>query len=131
MFLAAQGNPTYSILLFAGMIVLMYFTILRPQKKQQQQRQEMMNGMKRGDRVITIGGLHGVIDEINNEDKTVTLDCEGVYLVFNANAIGKVLPRTEESKVAAVPQTDATDETSKASEEETSVIAEDKTEEDK
>ncbi|ETA73230.1 preprotein translocase subunit YajC [Ligilactobacillus equi] len=131
MFLAAQGNPTYSILLFAGMIVLMYFTILRPQKKQQQQRQEMMNGMKRGDRVITIGGLHGVIDEINNEDKTVTLDCEGVYLVFNANAIGKVLPRTEEAKVAAVPQTDATDETSKASEEETSVIAEDKTEEDK
>ncbi|MCQ2556663.1 preprotein translocase subunit YajC [Ligilactobacillus equi] len=113
------------------MIVLMYFTILRPQKKQQQQRQEMMNGMKRGDRVITIGGLHGVIDEINNEDKTVTLDCEGVYLVFNANAIGKVLPRTEEAKVAAVPQTDATDETSKASEEETSVIAEDKTEEDK
>ena len=101
MFLAAAqpGGSMTTILLFVGMFALMYFTILRPQKKQQQQRQEMMNGMQRGDRVITIGGLHGVIDEINNEDKTVTLDCEGVYLVFNLNAIGKVLPRTQEAKV--------------------------------
>ena len=94
MFLAAAtagGNSMFTFVAFAGMIVLMYFTMIRPQKKQQEQRQQMMSKMKRGDRVVTIGGLHGVIDSINDEDKTVTLDCDGVYLVFNLNAIARVL----------------------------------------
>ncbi len=66
--------------------------MIRPQKKQQEKRQEMMNGLKKGDEVVTIGGLHGVIDEVNQADKTVTLDCDGVYLVFNLAAVGRVVP---------------------------------------
>lgn len=46
--------------------------------------------MKVGDSVVTIGGLHGVISEINNNDKTVTLDCEGIYLVFDRSSIRTV-----------------------------------------
>ena len=64
----------------------------------------MMNNLKKGDEVVTIGRLHGVIDSINTEDKTVTLDCDGVYLVFDINAIGRVLSpattiKTEEKAV--------------------------------
>ena len=52
----------------------MFFFMNRSQKKQQQERQNLLDAMKVGDSVVTIGGLHGVISEINNSDKTVTLD---------------------------------------------------------
>lgn len=68
----------------------MFFMMNRSQKKQQQERQRLLDAMKVGDSVVTIGGLHGVISEINNNDKTVTLDCEGIYLVFDRSSIRTV-----------------------------------------
>ena len=68
----------------------MFFFMNRSQKKQQQERQNLLDAMKVGDSVVTIGGLHGVISEINNSDKTVTLDCEGIYLIFDRASIRTV-----------------------------------------
>lgn len=80
-----------TILVFVAFIALMYFMMIRPQKKQQDKRKQMMDALKKGDNVVTIGGLHGVIDSIDEADKSVTLDCDGVYLVFNRSAIGRVV----------------------------------------
>lgn len=80
-----------TILVFVAFIALMYFMMIRPQKKQQDKRKQMMDALKKGDSVVTIGGLHGVIDSIDEADKSVTLDCDGVYLVFNRSAIGRVV----------------------------------------
>ncbi len=52
----------------------------RSQKKQQQERQNLLDSMKPGDSVVTIGGLHGVVSEIDNDKRTVVLDCEGSSL---------------------------------------------------
>lgn len=117
MVLGAGMAGSYStILMFVVFIALMYFMMIRPQKKQQEKRQEMMNGLKKGDEVVTIGGLHGVIDEVNQADKTVTLDCDGVYLVFNLAAVGRVVPaKNTAAKEETVVATDAekTDEPKK------------------
>lgn len=75
------------VVLFA----LMYFMIIRPQKKQMDKTQEMLNSLKPGDTVATIGGLHGVIDEVDNVAKIVVLDCEGVYLTFDLRAVSRVI----------------------------------------
>lgn len=64
--------------------------IIRPQKKQAQKKQEMLESMKPGDAVVTVGGLHGVIDEVSASSRTVVLDCEGVYLTFAMHAIATV-----------------------------------------
>ena len=53
------------------MIVIFYFLLYRPQKKEQKKRAEMLSSLKKGDRVITIGGLHGTITALN--EKNVTL----------------------------------------------------------
>ncbi|UQS85193.1 preprotein translocase subunit YajC [Apilactobacillus apisilvae] len=88
---------------FAGfgiMIVLfgiMYFLIIRPQKKQQQKHAETLKQLQKGDHVVTIGRLHGVVDEIDTENKTVTLDCDGIYLVFDMSAVAKVTNRVSET----------------------------------
>lgn len=87
---------------FAGfgiMIVLfavMYFLIIRPQKKQQQKHAETLKQLQKGDHVVTIGRLHGVVDDIDTENKTITLDCDGIYLVFDMNAVAKVTERVGE-----------------------------------
>ncbi|WP_057742399.1 preprotein translocase subunit YajC [Liquorilactobacillus capillatus] len=81
-----------TIIMFVALIGLMYFMMIRPQKKQQQKRQEMLGNLKKGDAVITIGRLHGVVDSINNADHTVTLDCDGIFLTFEQSAIASVIP---------------------------------------
>ncbi|HBF74567.1 MAG TPA: preprotein translocase subunit YajC [Lactobacillus sp.] len=83
------------------MIVAMYFLMIRPQRKQQKKHQDTLNQLKKGDHVVTIGRLHGVIDEINMEAKTVTLDCDGIYLVFDLNAIASVTQRSAASEVTS------------------------------
>jgi preprotein translocase subunit YajC len=102
---AASGNASgYSgIILIVLMIALMYFFMIRPQQKQRKQHQEMMNELHKGDEVVTIGRLHGKIDEVNQEDRTVTLDCEGIYLTFDMVAIARVIKRAGSEPAAEKP----------------------------
>jgi preprotein translocase subunit YajC len=75
------------ILLFVGVI---YFFMIRPQQKQRQQRTAMINALRKGDRIVTIGGLHGTIVETGED--TVTLKVgDNVRLVFDKQAVGRVL----------------------------------------
>lgn len=73
------------LLLFA----VMYFMMIRPQQKQARERKIMLDGLKKGDRVITIGGIHGVIDELDESTLVLTV-AEGVKVKFNRAAVGAV-----------------------------------------
>ena len=83
-------SGSFSMIILLVLMLGMFFFMNRSQKKQQQERQNLLDAMKTGDSVVTIGGLHGVISEINDSDKTVTLDCEGIYLVFDRSSIRTV-----------------------------------------
>lgn len=67
-----QAPTTGSTLsMFLPMIlvfVVFWFILIMPQRKQQKQRQSMLDALKKGDKVITIGGIHGEILEIDGED---------------------------------------------------------------
>ena len=89
---ASSSASSYSgMILIILMIALMYFFMIRPQQKQRKQHQDMMSQLHKGDEVVTIGRMHGKIDSINREDRTVTLDCEGIYLTFDMVAIARVV----------------------------------------
>ncbi len=51
--------------------VIFYFLLYRPQKKEQQRRQELLNNLKKGEKIVTIGGLYGTITALS--EKTVTI----------------------------------------------------------
>ena len=87
-----SGSTMWTIIVFVVLIALMYFTMIKPQKKQQQKKMEMMNQLKKGDSVIMIDGLHGKIDSVNTKDKTVVLDADGIYLTFSRMAVQQILP---------------------------------------
>ncbi len=69
---------------------LMYFLMIRPQKKRQQKHANTLKKLKKGDQVVTVGRLHGQIDTIDRKDHIVTLDCDGIYLTFDLRAIASV-----------------------------------------
>ncbi|KGR90414.1 preprotein translocase subunit YajC [Ureibacillus massiliensis 4400831 = CIP 108448 = CCUG 49529] len=72
------------------MFVAMWFFLIRPAQKRQKATAQMQNSLKRGDRVVTIGGLHGEIDAI--EDTSVYILVDGnTRLKFERQAIGRVV----------------------------------------
>lgn len=80
--------------LIIGYIVILggaFWFFGRKQRQRAQQMQAQRDAMKVGDKVVTIGGLHGVIDYIDTVNKTVDLDCEGVILTFERAAIHHVV----------------------------------------
>ncbi|MFK5675985.1 MULTISPECIES: preprotein translocase subunit YajC [unclassified Ligilactobacillus] len=94
-----MGSVT-TIIMFVVLFVLMYFIMIRPQKKQQQQHQEMINNLHVGDHVVMISRLHGKIDKINKADGTISVDCDGIYLTFDVNAVMNVIPATAGDEIS-------------------------------
>src|SRR5699024_3526101 len=98
-----------TVIMFGLMFGIMYFVLIRPQKKQQEKVQDMLSNLKVGDSIVTIGGLHGIIDEINDAKKTVVLDCEGIYLTFERRAVARVVAKVEDATETEDLDTDVSD----------------------
>lgn len=77
--------------LFAVLFGIWYFMLLRPQKKRQQEHQQTMSSLKKGDRVVTIGGVHGTVDRVKETTVVVKVD-ETARIEFNKTAIAAVNP---------------------------------------
>lgn len=86
--------------MIVGFIALMYFVMIRPQKRRQREQQNMQNQVSSGARVMTIGGLYGSV--VDSDDETVTLEAsDDVFLVFARQAIAKVVTAGEEEAAPA------------------------------
>ncbi len=79
---------------FIIMIVIFYFLFYRPQKKEQQKRADMLGNLKKGDRVVTIGGIHGTITGFGDDTVTIKV-AEKVELDFNRGAVASVKNKAE------------------------------------
>ncbi len=66
------GNP---LILIAVLFLVMYFTMIRPQTKQAKEHRALVEGLAKGDRVVTMGGIHGTIRSV--EDNTVLVEVDG------------------------------------------------------
>jgi len=93
------GSSPLAFLPFILIFVLFYFLILRPQQKQSKKKDEMLKSLKRGDNVITSGGIYGKIVNIS-EDEIVTLEIsKGVSIRISRSGIaGLEGPVKEEPK---------------------------------
>lgn len=74
------------------MFVLFYFLLIRPQQKRQKAVQTMQSELQKGDKIITIGGLHGIVDAID-ENKIVIKCGDGSRLTYDRAAIRDVVEK--------------------------------------
>ena len=93
----ASSSSLISFLPLVAIVAIFYFLILRPQNKKQKETQKMLAALKKGDRVITIGGIHGVIQTIKENTVIVKVD-ETTKLELNRSAISTVSSQTKEDK---------------------------------
>jgi len=91
---AAGGSIWMTLAPFILMFAIFYFLLIRPQQKKQKQRGSMLNALKKGDKVTTVGGLHGTIAEIT--DDTVVLKVNDVTkLTFDRSSVNNVSAKAE------------------------------------
>ena len=98
---AAAPGGLAGIMQFAPLIlifIVFYFLMIRPQQKRQKEHQALVRAAKRGDRIVTSGGIVGVITKANDGDNDVEVEiAQGVKVRVVRTAISDVLSRTPEA----------------------------------
>ncbi|MCR5046972.1 MAG: preprotein translocase subunit YajC [Treponema sp.] len=88
------------------MIGIFYFFLIRPQNKKQKEMEKMLSALKKGDKVVTIGGIHGVVS--STKEKTVILKVDdNTKLEFSRSAIASVVNPEAEKQGAGKASKDA------------------------
>jgi len=96
----AQAGPMDSVrvfLPFVAIIAIFYFLIIRPQNKKQKETQKMLAALKKGDKVVTIGGIHGTIQSVREQSVVVKVD-DNTKIEFNRSAISSIVTVAKEEK---------------------------------
>ena len=85
---------------FILILAIMYFLMIRPQAKRQKEKQKMLEGLKKGDRIVTIGGIHGTISGFKGKEKkmlTIKLD-KNTTITVNRSAISGLLNNLDQNE---------------------------------
>ena len=129
----SSASLTSSLIMFALIILIFYFLIYRPQKKRDKEAKAMLAAMKKGDKVVTIGGIHGTI--VTVKDKTVVIKVDdSARIEFSKEAISSV---TSKDAVKTAPENSKKDKKAVEAKAETPIVeekaqeTEEKTEENK
>lgn len=99
LFMAPQGQDPgagfmQSILLFGLIFLIFYFMIIRPQQKKQKERQRLLESLKKGDKIVTAGGIHGTI--VGMEEKYVLVQiADNVKVKVERGSVTSVLKEAE------------------------------------
>lgn len=96
---AAQPGLSSMFLPLIAIMVFFYFLILKPQKNKEQALRDLVTNLKEKDRVVTIGGIHGVVTNVQRDRDEVTLrvdEATGTKIRVSASAIARVI--TDENK---------------------------------
>jgi len=89
-----KGGGFESLIFMVIMFVIMWVVLIRPQSKRRKEQQAKVSAMKKGDKVVSIGGIHGEVNAINDSKNTVSVKVsDGVFLTFDKNAIGNVISK--------------------------------------
>ena len=87
---AVNGLPT--LIMVVGLIAIMYFVMFREPKKRQRQQQQMIQSLKKNDKVRTIGGIIGIVVDVKDDEVTLKVDeSNNTKIKVAVSAIGKNL----------------------------------------
>lgn len=79
------------------MFLVLYFLLIRPNQKRQKERNAMLNALKKGDKVVTIGGMHGTIAEITDDTVVLRVN-ESMKITFDRSAVNSVKESSSSSE---------------------------------
>ena len=99
----AQNAGTMQLVLLGGMIVVFYFFMIRPQAQKAKKAKQFQDEMQKGEKIVTIAGIHGIVNKIN-DDNTIQLEVSpGSTIKIEKSAIS--MEWSEQLKKAAAAAT--------------------------
>ncbi|MCX7031580.1 MAG: preprotein translocase subunit YajC [Spirochaetes bacterium] len=94
---ASGGMSQWGILIVMPLIILVfYFLVMRPQNKKQKDAKKLLENLRKGDRIITIGGLRGTIVSVKDDAVVLKVD-DNTKLEYSKSAVATVLKREDEA----------------------------------
>ena len=90
------GSMVTTLITFGVIILIFYFLIIRPQRKRDKEAKDMLAAIKKGDKIVTIGGIRGTVAVVKESTVIVKVD-DNTRIEFSKNAISSVLNKKEES----------------------------------
>jgi preprotein translocase subunit YajC len=95
---AKQGPDMVTMfMMMGGILAIMYFLMIRPEQKKQKDRQMMISALKKGNRVVTTGGIHGTVGNVKEHTVMVKVG-DGVVMEFAKAAVATVLNASDEDE---------------------------------
>ena len=89
-----------TLIFLAAMFALLWLLLIRPQRQRQVKQQQLLGSIEPGDEVLTVGGLYGIVQEMDEEDDLIVEIAEGVHVRIARRAVGGVVkPDDEEDDV--------------------------------
>jgi preprotein translocase subunit YajC len=93
-----KGEMIKMIMTFAIFGAIFYFVLIRPQQKRAKQQAEMLKAIKRGDRIVTTGGIIGLVSSV--KEKSLTIKSDDAKMEITKSAVADVLERSSEPSEA-------------------------------
>lgn len=82
-----KSGGTSTLLLMGMMILVFYFFMIRPQAKKAKQQKNYINNLQKGDKIVTIAGIHGTINKVNDDNTLMLETSPGSYIKIEKSAI--------------------------------------------
>jgi preprotein translocase subunit YajC len=86
-----SGAVMTQVLFFAAIFAIFYFLLIRPQQRQRREREATLRAVKKGDRVVTTGGLHGTVVGLTEHTMTLKV-ADQTKMDFDRAALGRIVP---------------------------------------
>ena len=101
-----QGGGLMAYLPFILILAIMYFLMIRPQAKRQKEKQRMLEALKKGDRVVTIGGIHGTVSGLKGKDKKIVnlKVSNSTNISLNRSAISGLVNNVDDNEVESIEE---------------------------
>ena len=87
-----------TLILLAAMFVLLWALLIRPQRRKQMEQQRLLASIEPGDEVLTVGGIYGIVTDIDDEDDLIVEIAEGIQVRVARRAVGGVVKPDEEAE---------------------------------
>jgi preprotein translocase subunit YajC len=85
-----------SLILLLAMFVLLWVLLIRPQRQRQMKQQHLLSSVEPGDEILTVGGLYGIVRDIDEEDDLIVEIAEGIQVRIARRAVGGVVKPDED-----------------------------------
>jgi len=103
-----------TLILIVAMFVLLWVLLIRPQRQRQQEQQRLIESVEPGDEILTVGGIYGIDQELDEEEDLIVEIAEGIHVRVARRAVATVVKPedadAEEDQVGADDRTEATGE---------------------